>query len=106
MTWTKVECLRSPPERYEHSAVIATRNQRKVMLILFGSSNDRLMDDIWSFDLQDYTWTYLETTGEVPLSRTLHSCVSQDNSIFIYGGGCYGDIPVADTAVYRLELGN
>jgi hypothetical protein len=95
--------------RYEHCAVIAKRRQERVMIVMFGASEDSVLGDIWSLDLKDYKWTCLETRGKTPSPRALHNAVVTNHNgkdrIYIFGGGQSNNVPVDDDGMYCLDVG-
>ena len=58
------------------------------LLYIYGGINSEghYLDDMWSFCITDYLWTKIEIKGEIPKARSGHSCLIQDNFLYIFGG--------------------
>lgn len=65
---------------------------RHVMLIWggyhIGAKHDRVLDDLWCFDLVNDKWYEIDQSVSIPRKRTLHSGVyfAYHNKMVIYGG--------------------
>ena len=59
-------------------------------MYVFGGRNNenKVLNDLWSLDLSNYTWTKIETdaTTNPPIGRTGHSCDIVGHTMVIFGG--------------------
>ncbi|XP_067004041.2 kelch domain-containing protein 4 [Anabrus simplex] len=85
--WEKISAPGGPSARSGHRMVCV-----KKQLIVFGGFHDNLRDykyfnDVYAFNLENYTWKKLEPTGTPPPPRS--SCIMAalpDGRVLIYGG--------------------
>jgi hypothetical protein len=111
--WTALDPSRQPPDRGRHSAVHDTLDNR---MIVFGGrwratgtqGSYDLFDDVWAFDLDDDTWTELETSGEAPSARW-GAAAGYDpvkHRLIVTGGnvGTSGATYVPDAGTFALDL--
>jgi hypothetical protein len=87
-TWSSLPAGAGPSARSNHAAVVAGNR-----MIVYGgnSSNDGLnfspLGDTWAFDLQDDSWSQLQTSGDPP-ARLFHAmAAAPDGPVYMYGGG-------------------
>lgn len=61
-------------------------------MYIFGgrTNNDEVLNDLWSLDLTQYTWTKIDNNQMIldtpPLGRTGHSCDIVGNTMVVFGG--------------------
>lgn len=96
----------APSPRFLHTTVY---NMNLNVLIIFGGRVDLLnnpvytcFNDVFLFDIQNFTWLTVKVIGEVPLGRSGHCAETLDHRMFVFGGVtnksyCSGD-------VWMLEL--
>lgn len=99
--WELVEPLNNfkPPPLTNHSMSVY-----KNKLFVFGGvyNNEKVSNDLWSFDAVVNKWTQLPTSGSVPEPVNEHSsCIIEDH-LYIYGGNDFSGV-IYDT-LYVLNL--
>jgi hypothetical protein len=67
-----------PTKRQDHSSLIVG----DTLLIVGGSNDTGILNDIWMFDLNTQKWKELEFTGEEFLPRANHELALLSHSIF------------------------
>lgn len=76
------------PEAREHGTVIVDTARRRA--ILFGGSGyspyGEILDDAWTIDLDDGTFTPLDYEGELPLGLSRRAAVSAPGVALLFGG--------------------
>ncbi|PSN46470.1 hypothetical protein C0J52_06872 [Blattella germanica] len=85
--WEKINVSGGPSSRSGHRMVCV-----KKQLLVFGGFHDNLRDykyfnDVYSFNLETYTWKRIEPTGTPPAPRS--GCIMlplSDGRVLIYGG--------------------
>lgn len=53
---------------------------------IFGGKGQKLLNDLWKFDLESFKWSIVDTIGTLPPSRFAYASDSQGDSIVIWGG--------------------
>ncbi|XP_034433514.1 host cell factor 2 isoform X3 [Hippoglossus hippoglossus] len=74
-----------PSARESHSAV-AYVGLSSPKLYIFGGMQGCRLDDLWQLDLDTMIWSMPETTGSMPLPRSLHSASVIENKMYVFGG--------------------
>lgn len=99
--WELVEPLNNfkPPPLTNHSMSVY-----KNKLFVFGGvyNNEKVSNDLWSFDAVVNKWTQLPTSGSVPAPVNEHSSCIVDDKLYIYGGNDFSGV-IYDT-LYVLNL--
>ena len=71
-----------PPARNAH-----TMNSYKKYLILFGGHNGiKHLNDLWTFEINNNTWTKLELNSDKPVGLRGHTANLIDDNIYIFAG--------------------
>lgn len=85
--WTNITPLNSPSPRYGHTFVLDT-NKNRVLLFGGGDLTSLSSTDVWSFDLQEDSWSMLSTINTPPRPRMNHSATydSVAKIMYIWGG--------------------
>ena len=50
------------------------------------SIDEKLLNDLWTFDTDSKTWSEVEVKGDVPSPRSFHSSVVVGECIYVFGG--------------------
>ena len=93
----------SPSKRMGHAMIYDPMEKR---VLMFGGSmytnNYVIYNELWSFDLNDYTWSLIET-GLKPTPRFHHSMayIPDTHQIFLFGGWGPND-KIGDTWIYDI----
>ncbi|XP_029351156.1 host cell factor 2 [Echeneis naucrates] len=74
-----------PSARESHSSVVY-EGLSSPKLYIYGGMQGRRLDDIWQLDLDTMVWSVPQTTGSVPLPRSLHSANVIGNKMYVFGG--------------------
>ena len=95
--------LASPIPREGHSMVAGPENVANSFTIFGGIGYGYTpLDDVWTFDVQSGEWKAM-TTGAVdkkrPPARWLHSSVTIDNKMYIFGGCSENYAAMQDTGL-------
>ncbi|MEM8908341.1 MAG: kelch repeat-containing protein [Bacteroidota bacterium] len=96
LTWTErspnVNGPGLPQKRYGTVSVFDPTGQRLVTFGGFGSGGTARQDDTWAFDVNDNTWTELQTAVH-PLKRCLHNgtYIPERELMVVYGGQSGGN---------------
>ncbi|QDZ24458.1 RING finger protein [Chloropicon primus] len=102
-----VSHLESPLRRSHHTVCRhVSKAGNSVKFILFGGyskKNGGLMNDLWSFDHKDNSWTELDATGEAPCPRRDHCSVIINSSEMLVFGGFNGSENVNDCHTLNLQ---
>lgn len=99
--WELVEPLNNfkPPPLTNHSMSVY-----KNKLFIFGGvyNNEKVSNDLWSFDAVVNKWTQLPTSGSIPAPVNEHSSCIIEDKLYIYGGNDFSGV-IYDT-LYVLDL--
>jgi Galactose oxidase, central domain/Kelch motif len=104
--WKKPKIQGNPPQpRYGHSAILYQNS----MIIFGGERNDtyETLSDVHLLDLETWTWTQPEISGEIPDSRSFHTAVLFQEKMLVWGGykeAKDGGYIFTDLAVHILNL--
>eukprot|EP01080_Neovahlkampfia_damariscottae_P004740 gene4740-8323_t len=71
-----------PSKRNKHTAVLYNDS----MYIFSGESSSKKCNDLFQFDLKQYSWNKVDSIGNVPSYRRSHTANVIDGSMFIFGG--------------------
>jgi len=61
----------SPKERNSHSFVRDSKNKK--IYLFGGANNDGPLNDLYEFDEETFSWTYISTTGICPPVLEMHT---------------------------------
>ncbi len=109
-TWSELPSTDGPRARVAHSMVVSGDQ----LLVYGGNSTESStsyvpMSDVWSYDLNDNTWTRLEEDAAAGKRHFQGSAISDDGAkMFVYGGGdenAYTGPFFGDLWAYRIETG-
>ncbi|KAK6203638.1 uncharacterized protein RJT21DRAFT_119803 [Scheffersomyces amazonensis] len=99
--WELVEPLNNfkPPPLTNHSMAIY-----KNKLYVFGGvyNNEKVSNDLWSYDPLSNKWSQIPTTGNIPLPVNEHSSCVVNDKLFVYGGNDFKG--VIYNSLYVLDL--
>ncbi|ODV76826.1 uncharacterized protein CANTADRAFT_57681 [Suhomyces tanzawaensis NRRL Y-17324] len=99
--WELVEPLNNfkPPPLTNHSMSVY-----KTKIYVFGGvyNNERVSNDLWSYDALVNKWTQIPTSGAVPQPVNEHSACVVNDKLYIYGGNDFSGI-IYNT-LYVLDL--
>ncbi|KAI9202682.1 uncharacterized protein BJ171DRAFT_600694 [Polychytrium aggregatum] len=103
------QLLSKPPPRYEHAACLVHRRGIPTLLVFGGSDGEQVLNDLWAFNFESFSWSLLEARGTAPRPRTLHSMGaiashSDSSRIYVFGGGQSGSAAVDDAEMYCLDV--
>jgi hypothetical protein len=56
------------------------------MYLFGGNTDDKLLNDLFCFDMEKHAWTLLKPIGRLPAARDRHSLTFVDNKLFLFGG--------------------
>ena len=94
-----------PVARYGHSGVLTDDNR----LIICGgektSGTSGLLNDTWSYDTSNNSWTELHSgSGTAPSGRLHHKCVYFDNTMYLFGGTIDNTNDDTSDQLWKLDL--
>ncbi|KAK6461989.1 hypothetical protein DFJ63DRAFT_288980 [Scheffersomyces coipomensis] len=99
--WELVEPLNNfkPPPLTNHSMAVYKTN-----VYVFGGvyNNERVSNDLWSYDALANKWTQIPTTGNIPLPVNEHSSCIVEDKLYVYGGNDFKG--VIYNSLYVLDL--
>uniref|UniRef100_A0A8C4QNQ1 Host cell factor Kelch-repeats domain-containing protein n=1 Tax=Eptatretus burgeri TaxID=7764 RepID=A0A8C4QNQ1_EPTBU len=76
-----------PPPRESHTAVTHTQpGGLHPRLIIYGGMSGCRLGDLWSLDIDTFTWNNPVLSGVPPLPRSLHSATVIGNNMYVFGG--------------------
>lgn len=76
-----------PAPRCGHTANFVLLGRERKMVIFGGSAaSGESFNDISVLDLDTYIWTHLSIRGSLPSARSIHSCNTIDDKLFVMGG--------------------
>ncbi|XP_039294839.1 host cell factor 1-like isoform X2 [Nilaparvata lugens] len=77
-----------PVGRESHSACLYKPNLHEEKLIIYGGMNGYRLDDVWSLDINTYTWSeYIVPWGRnTPPARSMHAATIAGSRMFVFGG--------------------
>jgi serine/threonine protein kinase len=55
-----------------------------------GSFRGQWRNELWTWDMDDRTWTKIQTSGEPPLARTEHTMCAVGKCLYLHGGQRFG----------------
>lgn len=87
LSWTQVLPTGNIPKgRHSHAAIYDPVNRR--MLVFGGTNPYYVYNDLYSLDLNAYTWSKLSPGGTLPLPRWNHTAIYNptDSSMVVFGG--------------------
>ena len=101
-TWTKMEPIDNPPlSRDSHSAVLYNNSD---MVIFGGNGLTSKFNDLWDFNINEYSWTKITTQGKSPCPRDGHlSAIIYDKYMVIYSGINDKDEVVNDLFLFDFD---
>jgi hypothetical protein len=100
-SWRAISSFGVPPEKATPSArrghtcdlyERGLKNRGPIFLVFGGSgpepvkSRDRLLGDLWSFELDINKWRKVKTRGDAPCARSNHSTIIVGDKMYLYGG--------------------
>jgi N-acetylneuraminic acid mutarotase len=98
-TWHALPTVGEPPERRipfarrNHSSVIVEDFHSGASVLIYAGSGlepikarDRLLNDMWAFNVKKESWTYVNHTGQIPTPRAGHSATLIKSAMYVYGG--------------------
>lgn len=99
--WELVEPHNSfaPPPVTNHSMLVY-----KTKLVVFGGvyNNEKVSNDVWTFDVLTSRWQQVETTGTRPPPVNEHSACVVSDKLYVYGGNDFSG-QIYDV-LYALDL--
>jgi hypothetical protein len=85
LIWKKAQTHNKTPQpRFGHSAICYQEN-----MIIFGGEHPETniaLNDIHILDLNTWTWTEPQTTGEIPSPRSFHTATLYNHQMLVWGG--------------------
>ena len=94
-----------PVARYGHSGVLTDDN---ILIICGGektSGTSGLLNDTWSYDTSNNSWTELHSgSGTAPSGRLHHKCVYFDNTMYLFGGTIDNTNDDTSDQLWKLDL--
>ena len=91
-----------PPDAREgHSGALTDDNR---LIICGGRGSSGLLNDTWSYDTSNNSWTELHNgSGTAPSARQHHKCVYFDNTMYLFGGTIDNNSDTSDQ-LWKLDL--
>ncbi|KAL5135901.1 Rab9 effector protein with kelch motifs [Glycine soja] len=77
-------------------------NKGKLVYIIGGVGDKRYYNDVWIFDICNFTWTQLDIDFHQPQGRFSHTAVAAGMDIAIYGGCGEDERPLNELLVLQL----
>lgn len=99
----QMEDYGSPLMRYKH-AVCSAPNSGYIYVHGGRFGNLPLDDDVWRFDVHQYNWLQLKTTGCKPPSLQEHTLLEYNDQLYLFGGQVSASNN--DSSFWRLDLSN
>jgi len=97
--WYALPTVGEPPERRipfarrSHSAVVVKNFIGGPSIIVWAGAGlepikarDRLFNDMWAFNIEKETWSFVNQMGTIPTPRSGHSATLIGNLMYVYGG--------------------
>lgn len=100
-SWTEPQTFghRPAPRAAHAGATIGSKGY-----ICGGRIKETRTSDLFSMDLNSWTWSEIVPTTAVPLGRSWHSLTAvSDTSLFLFGGLSVDCRPMSDSWIYNLE---
>ena len=95
-----------PPARHSHSSAVSNKAGTEKIYIFFGEGGSVLLQDVWSYNPNDNTWTQAPSNSPPP-ARKEHTAVTLDDGrILIFGGLLQGGSYDNNTWLYDPSTGN
>ena len=98
-TWSALPTVGEPPERRipfarrNHSAVMVEDFHSGPSIIVFAGAGlepikarDRLLNDMWAFNIHKESWTFVNQSGQIPTARAGHTATLIKSAMYVYGG--------------------
>ena len=98
-SWHALPTVGEPPERRipfarrSHSAVVVENFYSGPSILIWAGAGlepikarDRLFNDMWAFNIEKETWTFVYQKGNVPKPRSGHSATLIGHLMYVYGG--------------------
>ena len=83
-TWKERKCSGQVPGGRNSMSCVISKNK---MVIFGGADLHGPLNHLYSLDLGTFVWGKMETSGDVPIAREMHSAVLLDeNSMLVHGG--------------------
>lgn len=104
--WKQPQILGELPQpRYGHSAI----TYQNSMIIFGGEKNDtsETLCDVHLLDLESWTWTQPQVSGNIPANRSFHTAVLYEDKMLVWGGyetSQDGGYIFSDVALHILNL--
>ena len=97
--WYALPTVGEPPERRipfarrSHSAVVVEDFHSGPSILIWAGAGlepikarDRLFNDMWAFNIEKETWTFVYQTGAIPTPRSGHSATLIGSLMYVFGG--------------------
>nr|XP_057933576.1 host cell factor 2 isoform X2 [Doryrhamphus excisus] len=84
--WSIPETKGGGPTARESHTAVAYAGLGSPKLFIFGGMQGHRLDDLWQLDLNTMMWSMPDTSGSMPLPRSLHSASVIGNKMFVFGG--------------------
>ena len=84
---------RIPFARRSHSAVVVKNFHSGPSILIWAGAGlepikarDRLFNDMWAFNIEEETWTFVYQKGNIPTPRSGHSATLIGDLMYVFGG--------------------
>ena len=112
--YTRVACRGEEPcRRTQHAAVFVPagklRGQRSACVLVWGGqdADGTFLNDMYTLDLESWTWQRVRQQGTPPCPRAAHSLVRVGSALVLYGGAgaSASEVSLDITSVFNLPAG-
>ncbi|KAH1195832.1 Rab9 effector protein with kelch motifs [Glycine soja] len=102
MTWSKLSIQGSPPGVRAGHAAVNIGTKASYVYIIGGVGDKRYYNDVWIFDICNFSWTQLDIRFHQPQGRFSHTAVAAGMDIAIYGGCGEDERPLNELLVLQV----
>uniref|UniRef100_A0A6B2L104 BTB domain-containing protein n=1 Tax=Arcella intermedia TaxID=1963864 RepID=A0A6B2L104_9EUKA len=89
---------------YPQNNFHATVQKSDGTALVFGGKSNGYSSNLWSFDLENLSWSLLQTTGDVPAGRYGHTMVINEKNTKVYLFGGYDNDLGLNNDLYELDI--
>ncbi len=92
----------APSPRAYHTAVVD--DYRHVMYVYGGNRENEYYDDVYAFNLESYTWSYVTPANRTAMQRAYHTAILSSLGVMVvFGGLGPGGVGWSDVHCYGIK---